>query len=220
MNINKSIVILAIMAVIPVLGLSQAALPHETCDTIDIDRCYTVVNGHRIDIDTSIHLSVDGIFEIISHHPLNDGVTMFAVAHTDTIYTIYDSTIVRRKMVYSVDTSLYTQTYYVLVDNEDGLYDTLMQVIRRSQSIDDWDSRRQSSLLPLHVESFYNKVEQPHTDWEHWKEWSDGNDLLLTESCDRCHVIIMNGNRLQTHDCQLYNRLYRLAPDHGRKQKK
>lgn len=183
---------------------SQDLSVFEECDTINIDECYVVRDGKKYSIDTTVHNTIKGDFEILTVRYLDLDYRMLSVAHEDTFYTIYDSVLVNDKLIYLVDTSYSTSVYNVLVENVNGLNDSLKKYVRSHRSYESADDNH-VKLFHLSISSFYNEI-KIHYDWENTRE-NQGN---LTVNCSQCHVIILHGKRKKNNDCPLYNNLYQL----------
>lgn len=183
---------------------SQSTLRHEKCDTINIDKCYMVVGEDKIKLDTNVAEEINGLFSFIKMEPLNPNDCMLYVTRTDTIFTVYDSTIINGLIVYLVDTSFSTKQYYVLVESEEDFNDLVikrLQEYRVKEKMDDANGE----LIPLDLKRFYQDVTFSLRSRE-----TEEKDLATTWSCEQCQVIILHGKEEKVYDCPLYNNLYRL----------
>lgn len=192
------------MVILSLIAHSQDLSIFEECDTINIDECYVVRGSKKYSIDTTVHNTIKGDFEILNVRYLDLDYRMLSVAHKDTFYTIYDSVLVNDKLIYLVDTSYSTSVYKVLVENVNGLNDSLKKYVRSHRSYEGADDNH-VKLFHLSIGSFYNNI-KIHYDWGKMKE-NQGN---LTVNCSQCHVIILHGKRKKISDCPLYNNLYQL----------
>lgn len=197
-------VIFITMLIPSLIAHSQDLSIFDRCDTINIDECYVVRGGKKYPIDTTVHNTINGDFEILTVRYLDLEYCVLSVAHKDTIYTKYDSVLVNDKLIYLVDTSYSTSVYKVLVENGNGLNDSLKKYVRSYRLFESADENH-DELFHLSISSFYNKIEI-HYDWGKTKE-NQGN---LTVNCSQCHVIILHGKRKKINDCPLYNNLYQL----------
>lgn len=201
-------VIFITMVIPSLMAQAQNLSVFEECDTINIDECYVVRGGKKYSIDTTVHNTIKGDFEILTVNYIDHldlECCVLSVAHKDTFYTIYDSVLVNDKLIYLVDTSYSTSVYNVLVENVNRLNDSLKKYVRTHRSYESADDNH-VKLFHLSIGSFYNKI-KIHYDWGKMKE-NQGN--LLTVNCSLCHVIILHGKRKKISDCPLYNNLYRL----------
>ena len=167
---------------------SQSQQHDEKCDTVNIDKCYLTYDGIKIAIDTNVQEETAGWFTIIRVLPLNcPDYCILSVCRTDTIHTVYDSTMVNDVMLYRSD------TYY--------------NVLVGKNKIANWNELKKDDTIHLRLRRFYKEVKLVK---EH-KNVEDGDDLSTTVSCDQCYLIILLGKAIRFYDCPIfYNNLYRL----------
>lgn len=183
---------------------SQNTLRHEKCDTINIDKCYMVVGDDKVKLDTNVVEEINGLFSFIKVEPLNPNDCMLYLTRTDTIFTVYDSTVINGSIVYLVDTFFSSKLYYVMVESEEDFNNLIIKRLyeyRLKEKMNDF----QSELIPLHLKRFYQDVTLFHKPKE-----SEERNLATTWSCEQCQVIILHGKEEKVYDCPLYNNLYRL----------
>lgn len=172
---------------------SQSQHHEEKCDTINIDKCYLTYDGTKIVIDTNVQEETAGWFTIVRVLPLSSpDYCMLSVCRTDTIYTMYDSTMVNDVMLYMTDTSFTEKLYEVLV---------------RKDEITNWNKLKKDDRIHLRLRRYYNEVElvKGH------KNVEESDNLSITVSCDNCYIIILLGKEVRYYHCPLFfNNFYRL----------
>lgn len=201
-----SIIFLIVLPICAYPQMEPAIRPQgeDACDTINIDECYIIRNEKKIVIDTNVQETIVGLFTILKVVPLYPNYCMLYVTHTDTIYTVYDSTIDNGSLVYPVDTSYSTHLYNVLVEKEEDVGPPLNYWVNLLLSEYEYEENIEKNIL-LHLRSFYNNVKMPTI---HGIVPND--NFATTVNCEQCQVIILHGKEEKVFDCPIYNNLYRL----------
>ena len=164
----------------------------EVCDTINIDKCYITINGVQISIDTNVSERIEQLFNIVRIMPLTkSNYYMLSVQHIDTLYLVYDSSMVNDSFVYLVDTIHSTNQYNILIENKENMD----------------DDYKVGDSIHLRLRCYFNEINITNT---HSKKESE--DIpATTQTCDLCQTIILDGEKIKVWDCPLYiTRLYRL----------
>lgn len=198
---NKFVFFLMLFS--PIVSYSQMKSFYQECDTINIDDLYIVKDGERIMTDSNVKEDIEGFFSIVRVEPLVSNYCIIYLSRSDTLYTIYDSTINDESRIYRVDTSYSTKLYSVLVENKEEIRDSLIFWIYYYLSEEE-NKESTDVPIPLRLQRFYNVVQIPDV---HKKKY-DG--FARTISCEQCQVIILHGKEELIYDCPLYNNLYRL----------
>lgn len=196
---NRFVIILFIIF-LPIESYSQIGMSryHSTsflkdvdCDTINIDKCYITMEGVKIAIDTNGRDEIEKMFTIVRTRPLSQYYNMLYMEQTDTLYMVYDSTIVNDSLVFLADTLYSTKSYNVLIENDET---------------DEENEYVVGNSISLHLRSYYNVTEFPNV----YKKNSSNEKSATTWNCDQCTIIILHGKEVKVHDCPLYNNLYQM----------
>ena len=183
---------------------SQTPFRLEECDTIDLDKCYATKGYIRYAIDTTELEEKRGLFSLLKINYLDSFYCMLIVEKTDTFDIVYDSTVVRGKVVYSVERILEDNLYYVLVESEEEFNDVVVKRMNEYRAKRRWKWRHRNSI--------YMHLRRPRTETTYYppiEEAPDGINFGVTETCERCQLIILHGREEKVYDCPLILMLYR-----------
>lgn len=161
------------------------------CDTINIDKCYITIEGMKITTDTIHREEIEKTFTIVRTRPLDQYHKMLYLEQTDTLYMVYDSTLVNDSLVYLTDTLYSTKSYNVLIGKN---------------KIDEDNEYVVGNSISLHLRSYYNLPEIPYVS----KKSDNDGKSATTWNCDQCYIIILHGKEVKVHDCPLYSNLYQI----------
>lgn len=196
---NRSVIILFVIF-LPIESYSQIEMcryhdkPSQKdvyCDTINIDKCYITIGGMKIATDTNEREEIEKIFNIVRTRSLNQYFDMLYVEQTDTLYMVYDSTVVNDSLVFLTDTLYSTKFYNVLIENNE---------------VDKGNEYEVGNSISLHLRSYYsvlgfsNVCNENRCDEESATVWN----------CDQCHIIFLHGKEVKSYDCPLFNNLYQI----------
>jgi len=196
---NRLVIILLVIF-LPIEGYSQIEMsryhspsfPKDVnCDTINIDKCYITIGGVKITTDTISREEIEKTFAIVRTRPLNQYYKTLYMEQTDTLYMVYDSTVVNDSLVFLTDTLYSTKSYNVLFENNE---------------FDKGNEYEVGNSISLHLRSYYNVPKFPYVSKK------NGNDekSASTWNCDQCHIIILHGKEVKVRDCPLYSNLYQI----------
>jgi hypothetical protein len=165
------------------------------CDTINIDKCYITIDGVKIATDTNAREEIENMFTVVRTIPLGRYYNMLRVEQTDTLYIVYDSTVVNDSLVYLTDTLHSTKLYSVLIENNE---------------VDNGNEYEVGKSISLHLQSYYNKLGSFNV----CKKNGSNEEPATTWTCDQCQVVILHGKEVKCYDCPLYNNLYHIISVH------